>query len=837
MTADRGGATVAVVGTGGLARAVCHSLAAVCGAAVHVIIIGRSHDKARQLCYVANTRAACSGHRQVTFEPLTGGIEAAAGRAIDGVLVCASSQSPWERSTAPSAWTALLERAGFGLTLPFQAELALHVGRTLARRHPRPWLINACLPDAVNPLLAALGVPVLCGIGNIALLAASVQAALELPDQGRLRMLAHHVHLHAPAGGTEEALVWCDQRPVADVGALLADQRATARAELNHVTGHTAALLLTGMLTGTEIEAHLPGPLGLPGGYPISLRGTDLRLRLPAGVSQRDAVAFNQRAAAADGVVVDGDRVMFGPAASAELEHLAHRLTDGFPVTALSTATAELHELRARMRRQPAEKGDTSLMPNSATTVPPAPVLTDGPTASANLLVDFPELFARAIERVIERSVQACEPVIDDPAAFSPGFALPESDDDIRTFFAAATARWQPLGSYRGHRLTLLDLTANPGTGTTKTFASLLIVARAVEHVRRTGERIMIFSPTSANKGVALRDAVLRAIEAGLVEPEQLRVVVLAPRSCQLKLRASRLSIDGHLRALNPLLLYGGTQPEDVKPIGRQFVDRYAAVLRRERDTAVWFSLELRNYLVADTARAFFEQQVDPTDAAGARPRLHAHAVSSAFGLLGYHEGRAVLEELGLANRDTRPASLLVQHLGTPDMVINLRHGDFDPGHRPDYLPDPVTGLHRQSTDARFPHVTYDPYEVLDPTFYTRRPATSPAMNDLIGTFGGDGIVVSLAECVDRYPALRAMLAGTGCPLPADLRTLREWSLAMALTGVCNAIDRGLVEDGRDIVVHGSGSYTAADYEPLEPSAMTPVSTVEDMAAAVLGQG
>lgn len=452
------------------------------------------------------------------------------------------------------------------------------------------------------------------------------------------------------------------------------------------------------------------------------------------------------------------------------------------------------------------------------------------PTVTANLLTDFYDLLPRAIDRCVHG---ATEPVTADPAAFSPGFALPELDARMLEYFAAATAHWCQLGEYGGHRLKLLDLTANPGTGTTKTFASLLIVARAVEYIRRTGEPIMIFSPTSANKGVALRDAVLRAIDAGLVAPEQLRVVVLAPRSCVGKLRASRLSTDDRLRALNPLLLYGGDEAEDVKPIGRRFADEHAATLRGEHGTNLWYSLELRNYLIADTARAFLEHRADPTD--GAPPRLHAHAVSSAFGLLGYHEGRAILEELGMAAPASRPASLLVQHLRTPDMVINLRHGDFDNRHRPAYQPDAERGWFRQCADPRFPGVTYDPFEVLDPTFYTRRPVTSPAMNELITRFGGDGIVVSLAECVDRYAQLRALVAGTGCELPTDLRTLREWSLAMALTGVCNAVDRGLVDDDRDIVVHGSGSYGTADYEPLGSSAITPVLSVEDVAAAVLG--
>jgi hypothetical protein len=343
---------VVVVGSGGLARAVCYSLATLCPHPVRVLVLGRDPDRVAGLCFVAGTRAAVSG-RPVRFTAGTDLAELADLPDLDGVLVCASSQSPWERRTRPSAWTALLGRAGFGLTLPFQAELALRAGRLLATRAPRPWLLNACFPDAVNPLLAGLGVPVLAGIGNVGLLAASAQAALGMSGQTGLAMLAHHVHLHAPADGVPEALAWADGEPVADPGALLAAQRDADRAELNHVTGHTAALVLTALLTGTPLDTHLPGPHGLPGGYPVRLHGPDLTLRLPSGVTEADAVAFNQNAALADGVVVDAGRVRFGPAATAELDQLAPAIAAGFPVGDLDSATAELGALRDRLRTEP----------------------------------------------------------------------------------------------------------------------------------------------------------------------------------------------------------------------------------------------------------------------------------------------------------------------------------------------------------------------------------------------------------------------------------------------------------------------------------------------------
>ncbi|HEX6873877.1 MAG TPA: DUF6002 family protein [Micromonosporaceae bacterium] len=451
-------------------------------------------------------------------------------------------------------------------------------------------------------------------------------------------------------------------------------------------------------------------------------------------------------------------------------------------------------------------------------------MLVTAPT-TRNLITDYYHVIADAVRR--------CEAGPGGPAgtpAFAPGFELPELTAQARQFYAAATASWHLLPDYHGHSLRLLDLTGNPGTQTTKTFASMLIVARAVEHIRRTGTAVCIFTPTSANKGVALRDAVARAHAAGLVSPEQLSVVVLAPDSTRHKFRRDALTADAELRARNPLLRFRGTEPEGVKPLGRAFVDAYAAQALQRHGVALWFSLDLKNYLVADAARAAFEAEVSPT--ASAPPRWHAHSVSSAFGLLGYNLGRDVLEASGHASAADRPGFLLVQHLGTPDMVLSLRHGSFSREHLPRYTMDQTTGVWSQDADAHYPSVTDDPAEVLDPTFYTHRPVTSPAMNDLIARHGGDGIVVSRRECVARYPLLREWLAGVGQALPDDTANLREWSIVMALTGVCNAIDRGLVPAGTEVVVHGSGNY-ASGFPVAEPDAE--VDTVDDIAAAVLG--
>lgn len=347
---------VVVAGSGSLARSVAYSMAEVLRRPTVIWLLARSGPALAEIAYVATTRARCSAS-PATFHAVAADL--ACRRALedrlaeigpDLVLQCASYQSPWEALDAPSAWTALVRRAGFGVTLPLQAVPALVMARALERAAPAALLVNACFPDAVNPLLGSLGMPVLCGIGNAALLAASMQSALGLEDPSRLHVLAHHVHLHRPARPEDEALAWCHGAAVEDVSELLAPQRACRRRELNQVTGHLAALLVRDILSGVEVTTCLPGPLGLPGGYPVHVRGPRLTLRLPPGLTCEDAVVWNQAAAARDGVRVTGSRAEFSPAVDRELRAHLPELASGFAVDDVAGACRALLALRDRLR-------------------------------------------------------------------------------------------------------------------------------------------------------------------------------------------------------------------------------------------------------------------------------------------------------------------------------------------------------------------------------------------------------------------------------------------------------------------------------------------------------
>jgi hypothetical protein len=362
----------AVIGTGRLARAVCFATAQF-GEPIRVSVIGRSADGLSELCHIASLRASlnCSPVRfAAAIDPLTEVDSLAAkltAREVALVLCCASWQSPWEPQTAPSAWTDVMVAGGIGAMMPLYTQVSWLAARAIATMQDPATLVNACYPDAVNPVLAAAGAPVLAGVGNVAMVAAALQLALGLPDQQRLKVIGHHLHLSATSvsdGSGTEARGWLDDSPVGDVGHLLAGHRRSSRTESNAATGLAGALLVRALLNRQEMYTSLPGVLGLPGGYPVVVHGGTLQLNLPAGVTKDLAVAWNQEWAGIEGVRVDqaSGRVEFAHRVSRILRPLIGNLAEGFPALDCDAVATAMLTARAELRMQPAGVGDRGRM-------------------------------------------------------------------------------------------------------------------------------------------------------------------------------------------------------------------------------------------------------------------------------------------------------------------------------------------------------------------------------------------------------------------------------------------------------------------------------------------
>jgi hypothetical protein len=350
-------ATILIVGSGSLARAISYSLALLLSRPHRIIVCARSPDQLNEIMYVSRAKAA-SIQSPVIFDSVQFEAEAGdAGRLLssiqpDVVVNCASYYSPWEGIHQPSSWTQLLRSTGFGFTLPLQAAFAIKFAKAVAGRSRPALFINGCYPDAVNPLLRALDLPIFCGIGNIGLLAATLRSSLGLMPQQRLQVMAHHLHLYTPKPGVDEAQAWIDGKRCEDVGRLLASQRTSGGLEVNKVIGCTAAVLLRDIIDGRDVETHVPGPFGLPGGYPVRVTGTRMELNLPADLSEQKAIAWNEKIAVADGVrILPGGYVEFGEPTKHAFRQYLPQLADGFHTTEIDKVIRSMLELRARLTR------------------------------------------------------------------------------------------------------------------------------------------------------------------------------------------------------------------------------------------------------------------------------------------------------------------------------------------------------------------------------------------------------------------------------------------------------------------------------------------------------
>jgi hypothetical protein len=356
-------ATILIIGSGSLARAICYSLALLLSRPHRVIVCARSREQLNEIIYVSRAKAA-NAQSPVKFDSVEFDVESGdAGRLLsslqpDIVVNCASYYSPWEWIHQPSAWTHLLRSAGFGFTLPLQAAFAIKFAKAVAA-HSRPALfINGCYPDAVNPLLCAMGLPVFCGIGNIALVATSLRSSLGLMPWQHLQVMAHHLHLYTPKPGVDEAQVWVDGKHCEGVTDLLVNQRTSRGLEVNKVIGCTAAVLLRDIVDGRDVETHVPGPLGLPGGYPVHIVGTRMELNLPAHLSECEAIAWNERIGIADGVkILSNGNVEFAEDTKLAFRQYLPRISDGFHASEIDKVTQSMLELRERLTR---EEGSTS---------------------------------------------------------------------------------------------------------------------------------------------------------------------------------------------------------------------------------------------------------------------------------------------------------------------------------------------------------------------------------------------------------------------------------------------------------------------------------------------
>jgi len=358
-------ADIILFGTGNFAARIAFDLAATAPEPVTVMVAGRSRSRLAWIKTAANARAAnfATAARFVVAE-VDLAAEAAAAEFIarhepSVVVQAASLQTASVISATGNAWARLVAEGGLSATAIFQAVLTSRVARAVKAVRPQCHLINCCFADVVNPIIAAMGLPVTCGIGNVAILGTAFAGHLGIREAGRLKVLAQYQCITPWRRPPElrndaPARVWLDFTEIEDVYARFRDIQLTSEPVID-ISGASGVPLMLAMTAGRNWQGHVPGPHGLPGGYPAAFRNGRLDLDLPMGITRDEAIAWNAAFEEINGLIVDGSgKAHFTGLLRERLQAAGSSLATGFHVGDLEAVTSEMQALRARLERQPA---------------------------------------------------------------------------------------------------------------------------------------------------------------------------------------------------------------------------------------------------------------------------------------------------------------------------------------------------------------------------------------------------------------------------------------------------------------------------------------------------
>lgn len=307
---------ILIFGTGSFAQRIACDLAATAAAPTRLTLAGRNGLRLDWIATAARARAhmfdrpiAVASRRIDLAAPEAAGEVLAVCRPAV-ILQAASFQSGSVISASGNAWTRLVAEGGLSATAVFQSVLSSRIARAVAQASPQSQLVNCCFPDVANGIIAAMGLPIACGIGNIAILAHAFAGALTGTPPPNLKMLCHYQNLqawrrppHARRGAAPR--VWLDEVEIADVFSRFGGVQLTPQPVID-ISGASGVTLALAMAQQRAWRGHVPGPGGLPGGYPVVFEGGRLKLDLPPGIETKAAIAWNVAHEARSGLVVDG---------------------------------------------------------------------------------------------------------------------------------------------------------------------------------------------------------------------------------------------------------------------------------------------------------------------------------------------------------------------------------------------------------------------------------------------------------------------------------------------------------------------------------------------------
>ncbi len=226
----------------------------------------------------------------------------------------------WQIDNLPDGLGATAHAAGPGMWAALDLLLPLSIVDGLQKSTFDGIFVNGCYPDMTNAFLRDHAHAPEVGIGNLSNLIPGLRLsyAHEWDIDARdiaVRLVAHHyTSLNGPSlsggenvpffleitsGSRRQVIVG----PNAEPFEILARRAPRTRGVAGQgVTANSAATVLAALMARRELSAHCPGPLGLPGGYPVKIANRSVTLNLPDELDVAAAVGINEEAQRHDGI-------------------------------------------------------------------------------------------------------------------------------------------------------------------------------------------------------------------------------------------------------------------------------------------------------------------------------------------------------------------------------------------------------------------------------------------------------------------------------------------------------------------------------------------------------
>jgi hypothetical protein len=353
-----------VLGCGSLAREIALAMPLIASRYdddLTLMVAARDAGRARWLAQLVRARSFAAGvcltvrYYKLDWSSVDQMAAMIAAAAPTVILNTASLQSFWSL-TSDNRWSRLVRQGGYGVTAALQAALLPQLGRALSSSSTRATVVNACYPDVVNAGARRMGLSILCGIGNIALVAELYRQHLADSADRAIRVLAGHwdvSELSKPCEHrSDHPLVW-ENGGAVEPGRVSSAPALSGDATLNAFGAGTSAALLYSLATGRSWNGHVPGPMGELGGYPIRLEAGQLFYDLPRTVTFGAARAWNTERCERDGAVVEeGTRLRFSAKAVETIRVVAPELAAGFDFKDVESAARAFLELRDGLEKR-----------------------------------------------------------------------------------------------------------------------------------------------------------------------------------------------------------------------------------------------------------------------------------------------------------------------------------------------------------------------------------------------------------------------------------------------------------------------------------------------------